>query len=190
MTGDGEGEAYHVMADHRLGRRGLLVKLDKGFDEGTYCVYVEFEQLAEGVGFTAARRSAAEYCAVLKEQLGRLPGYALGETEDHSRTSDPRRKRDLELTFLSFSVESSDGRFHDAAMREQFRVAFLRAGQAWEQAEARGQTHRRHTRQERFRRQLAGLLDGDAYAAVDAATKERLLEEVPTLAFPPRGVGP
>jgi hypothetical protein len=119
-----------------------------------------------------------------------LSGYVLGETEDASRTSDPRRRRDLELTFLSFPVLTSDGRFHDAAMREQFRVAFLRAGQAWEQEEARGQTQRRNTRQERLRRQLAALLDGDAYAAVDAATKERLLAEVPVLAFPPRGIGP
>jgi hypothetical protein len=190
MTGDGEGETSCVLADHRLGRRGLQVKLDKGFDEGTYCLYVEFEQLAERVGFTAACRSAGEYCTVLKEQLGRLPGFALGETEDASRTGDPRRKRDLELTFLSFPVEMNDGRFHDAAMQEQFRVAFLRAGQEWEQADARGQTHRRHSRQERFRQQLAGLLDGDAYAAVDAATKERLLAEVPGLAYPPRGVGP
>ena len=190
MTGGGEEETDCVLATHRLGRRGLQVKLDKGFDEGTYCVYCEFEELSEQVGFTAARRAAEEYCAELKEQLGRLPGYALGETEDASRTNDPRRKRDLELTFLSFPVETSDGRFHDAAMREQFRVAFLRAGQAWEQEEARGQTHRRNTRQERLRQQLAALLDGDAYAAVDAATKERLLAEVPALAFPPRGIGP
>ena len=190
MTGGGEEETDCVLATHRLGRRGLQVKLDKGFDEGTYCVYCEFEGLSEQVGFTAARRAAEAYCAGLKEQLGRSPGYVLGETEDASRTSAPCRKRDLELTFLSFPVETSDGRFHDAAMREQFRVAFLRAGQAWVQAEARGQTQRRHTRQEKFRRRLAGLLDGDAYAAVDAATKERLLAEVPALAFPPRGIGP
>src|SRR3954470_24592717 len=175
MTGGGDEETYHALADHRLGRRGLQVKLDKGFDEGTYSVYVEFDQLADRVGFTAARRTAGEYCAVLKEQLGRLPGHTLGETEDASRTGGPRRKRDLELTFLSFPVDTGDGRFHDVAMGEQFRVAFLRAGQAWEQADARGQTQRRHTRQERFRRQLAGLLAGDAYAGVDAAVKERLL---------------
>jgi hypothetical protein len=190
MTGDGEEEIDCVLAAHRLGRRGLQVKLDKGFDEGSYCVYCEFEELSEQVGFTAARRVAGEYCAVLKEQLGRLSGYTFGETEDHSRTDDPRRRRDLELTFLSFPVQTSDGRFHNDAMREQFRVAFLRAGQAWEQEEARGQTQRRHTRQERLRGQLATLLDGEAYAAVDAATKERLLAEVPGLAYPPRGVGP
>ena len=123
--------------------------------------------------------------------MGRLPGHSLGGIEDASRTGDSRRKRDLDLTFLSFPVETRDGCFHDKAMREQFQLAFLRAGQAWEQAEARGQTHRRHTRQERFRQQLAGLLDGDAYAAVDAATKQRLLEEVPAaLAFSPRDVEP
>jgi len=184
MTGEREEQSYGVLADQRLSRRGLHVKLDKGFDAGTYCIYIEFDELSDRVGFAAARRSAGEYCALLKEQLGRLPGHALGETEDHSQNGGPRRRRDLELTFLSFPVETSDGRFHDAAMREQFRVAFLRAGQAWEQAEARGQTHRRHTRQENFRQQLAGLLEGEGYAGMDAATKERLLEEVPALAFP------
>jgi len=58
------------------------------------------------------------------------------------------------------------------------------------QAQAREQTHRRHGRQEQFRRQLARLLEGDAYAAVGAEAKERLLAEVPALAFPPRGVEP
>ena len=190
MTGGSEEQSYGVLAEQRLGRRGLHVKLDKGFEAGTYCLYIEFEELSDRVGFAAARRSAGEYCALLKEHLGRLSGYALGETEDNSRNGGPRRKRDLELTFLSFPVETSDGRFHDTAMREQFRVALLRAGQAWEQAEARGQTHRRHTRQERFRQQLAGLLDGEGYAGMDAATKDRLLEDVPALAFPPRGVEP
>jgi hypothetical protein len=190
MTGDGEEETYQALADHRIGRLALRVKLDKGFREGVYSVDVMYDELAERVGFAAARRLAGQYAGLLKGHLGRLTGYALGETEDASRTGDPRRKRDTDLTFLSFPVETGDGRFHDRAMQEQFGVAFLRTGQAWEQAEARGQTHSRHARQERFRQKLAGLLDGDAYAAVDAATKERLLEEIPGLAFPPRGVGP
>src|SRR5205085_3036521 len=111
-------------------------------------------------------------------QLSRLSDYAVGETEDPSRTGDPRRKRDLEATFLSFPVETGDGRFHDGAMKEQFRVAFLRAGQAWDQAQARVQTQRHQTRQESFRQKLARLLDDAAYAGVDQATKERLLDEV------------
>jgi hypothetical protein len=108
--------------------------------------------------------------------------------EDHSRTADPRRKRDLECTFLSIPLEYADGRWHDAEMTERFRLAVLRAGQAWEQAQARVHTRRRNTRQERFQQQLAELLSGQAYGAIEAATKERLLEEVTGLVFPERGV--
>ena len=133
MTGDREGETYEPLVAHRLGRSGLHVKLDKGFEPGTYCVYVEFDELSNLKGFTTARRKAKEYCASLKGELGRLPGYSCGETEDSSRTGDSRRKRDLETTFLSFPIETSDGRFHDRIIKEQFRVAFLRTGQSWDQ---------------------------------------------------------
>jgi hypothetical protein len=87
-------------------------------------------------------------------------------------------------------VQTGDGRFHHDAMKEDFRRAAIRTGQVWDQLQARAQTHRRHTRQEQFRQQLRGLLDGEGYAAVDAATKARLLDEVPPLAFPPRGLEP
>jgi hypothetical protein len=189
MTGEGEEESCEALTAHRLDRLGLQVKLDKGFQEGIYSIDVEFDELASRVGFTAARRTAGEYCARLKEQLGRSCAHALGEIEDASRTGDPRRKRDLELTFLSFAVETADARFHDRVMQEQFRVAVLRAGQAWEQSEASAQARRRHTRQERFRHQLAALLSGEVYAGVDATIKERLLDEIPPLAFSPRGIG-
>ncbi len=190
MSGGGEEQADSVLVDQRLGHSGLHVKLDKGFDEGTYCVYVEFDELADRVGFAAARREAGGYCDLLRQQMGRMAGYALGETEDPSREAAPGRKRDLELTHLTFPVKTSDGRYHDAALRAQFHVAFLRTGQAWEQEEARRQTQRRHTRQDRFREKLAGLLDGDAYAGLDTATKQRLLDDVPRLAFPARGTEP
>src|SRR5205085_2531018 len=55
MTEDGAGESYGLLADQRLGRTGLAVKLDRGFAEGTYGVYVEFDELAARAGFTAAR---------------------------------------------------------------------------------------------------------------------------------------
>lgn len=186
MTADGE-EAYELLADHRLGRGGLDVKLDKGFADGVYCVYVQFEEAAARMGFAAARRMAGEYCTRLKGQLGRSPGFTVGATEDGSRSGDPRRRRDLELTFLSFPITADDGRFHDAAMKESFRLAFLRTGQAWDQEQARAESHRRRSREEDFRQRLARLLDCEAYAGVGAALKERLLEEVPGLAFPPRG---
>ena len=40
----------------------------------------------------------------------------------------------------------------------------------------------------RIRLLVVALLEGEAYAHVDAATKERLLAEIPALAFPPRGM--
>jgi hypothetical protein len=191
MTDDGEGEPSELLAEQRLSRGGLQVKLDKGFEEGMYCVYIEFDDLAARVGFAAARRMAGEYCDLLKSELRRSRGYALlGKTEDFSRSGDARRKRDLEATFLSFPVRTCDGRFHDDAMKEHFRVAFLRAGQVWDQVQASEQTHRRHTRQEQFRRQLRELLDGEAYAGVAATAKERLLDEIPPLAYPARGLEP
>ncbi len=71
-------------------------------------------------------------------------------------------------------------------MREHFLVALLRTGQAWEQGEAHAETRRRDRRREEFRGRLARLLEGVAHAQVDAATKERLLAEVPELAYAPR----
>jgi hypothetical protein len=188
MTEDGEGEPSGVLAQQRLGRTGLEVKLDKGFVEGTYAVYAEFDSLATQAGFTAARRTAGQYCALLKNQLSRSPGYHLGETEDATRSGDPRRRRDLEATFLSFVIETADGRYHDAALRQHFRLGLLRAGQAWDQAQARADGHRRHSRQEKFRRKLVNLLEGEGYAQLDGAVRERLLDEVPALAFPPKGM--
>jgi hypothetical protein len=186
---DGDQEnARGVLAAQRLGQLGVEVKLDKGFAQGTYCVYVEFDGLAARSGFAAAHRTARAYCALLKGHLGQLPGCQVGEIEDASRTEDPRRKRDLESTFLSFAIETGDGQCHDEHVREQFQVASLRAGQAWDQSQAKEQARRRDHRQEKFRGQLASLLDGPAYMHLDAATKERLLSEVPALAFPVRGL--
>jgi hypothetical protein len=48
---------------------------------------------------------------------------------------------------------------------------------------------RRDSRRARFRQLLGTLLDGEAYRHVDAATKERLLAEVTTLVYSPRGRG-
>ncbi len=184
---EGAEEAYELLAEQRLDRIGLEVKLDRGFAEGTYAVTVEFDALERRAGFAEAHRIARRYGTLLKNQLSQLPGHSLGETEDASRTGDPRRKRDLESTFLSFTIETADGRFHDAEMRKQFRLASLRAGQEWDQAQAGAEMRRRHSRQEKFRQQLAHLLAGEGYQQVDAAVKERLLEEVPALAFPARG---
>ncbi len=187
MTGIGDEESSGALVRQRLDRTGLVVTLDKGFKEGTYCVWVEFDELAERVGFAAAHRLAKQYGGLLRDQVSRTGRATVGDIEDASRDAAPGRKRDLETTFLSFDLTTGDGRYHDQAMEAQFRVASLRAGQAWDQAQARVLERRRGSRQEKFRRQLAELLDGEAYAQVDAATKERLLAEVTALAFPRRG---
>jgi hypothetical protein len=178
-----------ILCDHPLRQMKSHVKLDKGFDEGTYCVYLEFDDLASDKGFTPARKAARAYISLLREQLGNGRDFTVGEIEDHSRSGDSRRKRDLECTAFSFPLEYADGRWHDAATTECFRVALLRAGQAWEQTQAGVDARRRNTRQEQFRRRLNELLGVEAYETIDAGTKERLIEEVTKLAFPERGVG-
>ncbi len=122
-------EEFEVMAEHRLDRIGLVVKLDKGFKNGTYCIYVEYDELAQRVGFGAARRAAREYCDQVKEHLTRLTSSGIGETDDASLAAGPGRKRDLEATFLSFPVTPDDRHSNDPAMTKQFRVALLRADQ-------------------------------------------------------------
>jgi hypothetical protein len=188
MTGLDEEESYQSLAEHRLGRSGLLVKLDRGFEEGVYGVCIEYEGLADRVGFSAARRQALDYAGRLRGQLDGAAGYATGAIEDASRSGDPRRKRDVEATFLSLAVTSDDGRWHDEAIKERFRLALLRADQQWDQGQARRDEERRDGRRERFRQRLDALLAGEAYRHVDGATRERLLAEVTALAFPPRGM--
>ena len=139
------------------------------------------------VGFTAAHRQAEEFCALLHAQLARHSRHSIGDIEDASRTGDRRRKRDLELTYLAFPVVTADSRYHDDAVKEEFRVALLRAGQQWDQAQARADTRRHASRRDAFRERLGTLLAGDAYRDMDEATRQRLLDDVTALAFPPRG---
>ncbi|MGH7171181.1 MAG: hypothetical protein ACRELG_12965 [Gemmataceae bacterium] len=49
-------ESYESLAEHRLGRSGLLVKLDRGFEPGDYGVCIQYDGLADKIAFTAARR--------------------------------------------------------------------------------------------------------------------------------------
>jgi hypothetical protein len=106
-------------------------------------VCVRYDDLADRAGNAHAHKLAADYCALLKEQLGRFPGYALGETEDAARDAGRGRKRDLEGTFFMFEIVRADGGYHDGALREGFRVAGLRAAQAWDEGEGRAQTRHR-----------------------------------------------
>lgn len=69
MTDWGEEESEALLAKHSLGRAGVQVKLDKGFEPGDYCVNLEYRGLADGVGFTAARRQALDYASRLHGQL-------------------------------------------------------------------------------------------------------------------------
>jgi hypothetical protein len=98
-------------------------------------------------------------------------------------------RRDMEATFLSFDITPMDGRFHDGRVLEDFRVALLRAGQAWDQLDAHRREQRRRGRESDFRHQLEKLFQRPAYAGLDGAVKERLLAEVPALAFGQRELG-
>jgi hypothetical protein len=187
MAEDDDEETAAVLTEHPHPPPGLRVKLDKGFKQGIYCTYVEYDALVSQVGFMAARRQALAYGALLRGQLGRMAGHALDDTDDASHSGDPRRKYDLESTFLSFALTTDDGRWHDAAMTERFRIALLRADQQWDQAQAGVDARRRDGRREAFRHRLDTLLAGESYRQVDAATKERLLAEITALVFPPKG---
>src|SRR5581483_6288127 len=94
MTEWSAEEPYQSLVEHRLGRSDLLVKLDRGFEQGVYGICIVYAPLAERVGFTAARRQALDYAVRLHGQLARLEGYAIDDIEDDSRTGGPGRKRD------------------------------------------------------------------------------------------------
>ncbi len=184
MTEWSEEESYESLAIHRLGRSGLLVKLDRGFKPGDYGVCIEYPVLGDKIGFTAARRQALDYASRLHGQLAGTAGYAIDAIEDGSRNGGPGRKRDLESQFLYFALTSQDGRWHDDAIKERFRVALLRSDQQRDQHQAGVDERRREDHRERFRQRLAGLLDSEAYRKLDGAMKERLLAEITALVFP------
>ena len=188
MTEEGDEESVAPLIEQRLAREGLVVKLDRGFDEGTYSVYVHFNELASRIGFGAVRRRAEEFCGLLHAQLDRFAGHSLGETEYASGIGVPRKQREPEVMYVTFPVVMADGRCRDNAMKKEFQLAVLRTGQQWEQEQARVDTQRLEARRDAFRIQLGALLDGDGYQHLDKPTKDRLLDEVPAVAFPPRGI--
>lgn len=187
MKQEPEEGADKLLGGQPAGRRGLAVKLDRGFQGGTYAVYVEFDELAERIGFVRAHRKAMRFTKLLKDKLSGFAGYSLDKTEDASADAAPGRERDLELTYLTFPVTMDDGRFHDRAMQAAFQPALLRANQQWDQMEARASTERHDRRRADFRLQLRRLLAGETYGHVDSATKKRLVEEVAALAYPSPG---
>lgn len=187
MTEWSAEEPYQSLAEHRLDRSDLLVKLDRGFEQGVYGICIDYAPLAERIGFTAARRQASDYAVRLHGQLARVEDYTIDDIEDDSSNGGPGRRRDLECRFLLFGLTSEDGRWHDDAMTEHFRIALLRADQQRDQHQAGANEQRRDHRRERFGQRLETLLEGEAYCHVDAATKERLLAEVTAMVFSPKG---
>jgi hypothetical protein len=188
-AGEGEEESYEVLAEQLHPPRGLRVKLDRGFQQGVYCIWIECEWLAERIGFVAARRKTLAYAERLYEQMDRMAGYSLDGIEDFSHSDDPRRKRNLENTFMSIALTSNDGLWHDAALERQFQLALLCADQEWDQHQAGVDARRHGRRQDVFRRRPDTLLESESYRHIDGTTKERLLAEVTALAFPPKGRG-
>ena len=184
---DWSDDESETLAEHRLGRSDLLVKLDRGFEPGVYGVTVDYHSLSDRVGFAAARRQALDYATGLHRQLVRAEGYAIDDIDDASHSGDPRRKRDLECRFIYFALTAEDGRWHDAAVKERFRIALLRADGERDQHQAGLEERRRQQRRARFRQRLERLLDGEAYRPMDAALKERLLAEITEMVLPPRG---
>ena len=188
-AGEGGEEPYELLAEHPHPPRGLRVKLDKGFEPGVYCIWIEYDLLAEKIGFAAARRKAVAYADRLCEQMGRMAGYSLDGIEDFSHSGDPRRKRDLEQTFLSFALTSNDGLWHDAALKRQFQIAPLRADQEWDQHQARWEARRRG----QAARDVPGTLGygagGRILPAPGQRDEGRLLVEVTARGLPAQGTG-
>ena len=169
MTDDGEGEPSGVLVEHRLSRSGLQVKLAKGFEGGTYSVCVEFDDLAVRSGVMAARRTAGDYCTLLKSELRRSP-------------RPPRQGRRFLATapvqkarpggYLAV-VPRSDGRRSVSRCRreEMVPVGFLPRGAAV----GSGAGLHGHAATRRWAGWVSTTasraLAGDAYTAVDAATK-------------------
>jgi hypothetical protein len=83
--------------------------------------------------------------------LAGMAGYALDAIEDDSRSGGSGRKRDLECQFLYFALTSEDGRWHDDAIKERFRIALLRTDQQRDQHQASVDERQRDDRRERFR---------------------------------------
>src|SRR5689334_16972545 len=102
-------------------------------------VVVQFDARAVGEGVASGHCTDQEFCDLLREQMGRSPDYKVGRSDDACREGGSGRKRDLEVTFLTLRLKADDGQFDDADVREQFRLALLRASQGWEQEEARQQ---------------------------------------------------
>ncbi len=189
MTGEGDKESWQEpLIEQRQAREGLVLKLDRGFEEGTYCVYVHFHELTSRVGYAGARQRAEEYCGMLKSQIDRFAGHTLGETEDAFGAGRSARPKHEQLYYLTFPVVMMGGRFRDQAMKKEFQAAVVRASQQWDQTQSRMDAQKQDSRRDAFRLQFDALLDREAYQHLDKATKERLLEEVPALAFPPRGI--
>jgi hypothetical protein len=82
----------------------------------------------------------------------------------------------------------ADGRHRDAALIREFHTARARAGQQREQSKAGVEAEKDDKRRDAFRERLGALLARDAYSHLDGATKERLLAEIPPVAFPPKGL--
>jgi hypothetical protein len=189
MMEEGDEESLQEpLIEQRLAREGFVVKLDRGFEEGTYCVYVHFNELASRVGYAAARHRAGEYCGLVKAKLDCFAGHSVGETADAFAVGRARQRKEEEFHYVVLPVVMADGGYHDEAMKKEFRLAVVRAGQQWEQEQARVDTERQEARRDSFRVRLDALLGSDAYRQLDGATRERLLAEVPALAFPAKGI--
>jgi hypothetical protein len=178
---------HHTLVEEPLPREGLLLKLERGFDPGIYCVYVHFDDLASRVGYVPARRRAEEFCRLLANQLDRFAGHSSGEIKYAAGIDVFEPRRQSETMVVGFDTLRADGRYRDKVMMDHFRLAVVRAGQEWDQRQAQGGTQRQDAKRDSFRRQLDTLLGGDAYRHLDVDTRVRLLEEVPPMAFPARG---
>ena len=177
-------EEFEVMAEHRLDRMGLVVKLDKGFKKGTYCIYVEYDELAHRVGFAPPAVRRGNIATRSRRIWAGSQGAALAKPMTHRVPLGQVGNATWRLHSCLFRSRPDDRHSNDPAMTKQFRVALLRADQECDQTQARSNALRRNKRRTTFQERLATVLAGEAYQHVDAVTKERLLADVTGIVFP------
>jgi hypothetical protein len=105
--------------------------------QGYYLVRVAFDGLLPQLGFLAARQKALAYGVFVQEALNDRGGCFVGDIDGLSRRGRPRKKLDLERTFVSFLIKSDDGSGYDAFMAKRFRRSLRWADQLW-QAQSKG----------------------------------------------------
>lgn len=127
-----------AIAQLRLGRYGLHMKLDRGCSKGTYNVFVEFEELAGRVGDAAALGVALDYCDFFMFELVKSSELMLGWIGQTMPAARARRKGVRKANCLTILAFTGNGRWQDDVVKEDFLGAVSWSAQLWDYLLERG----------------------------------------------------